>query len=72
MTHQRKDIDRLLKAKDIVKPHGILPICRSTLWNLVRKGVLGPGIRLGRTRCWRMSEITALIARLEANGGKDG
>lgn len=67
MTQQMNDPIRLLRVRDIIKPHGILPVCRSTFYNMVRRGLLSPGILLGaRTRVWRESEIIALVDRLEA------
>ena len=61
MTHKINELDRLLRVRDIIKPNGILPICRSSFYNLIRAGVVPPGIRLGRTRLWKQSEIANLI-----------
>lgn len=72
MTQNINESLRLLRVQQIVKPHGMLPICRSTFYSLLNKGLLGPGIRLGaRTRVWRVSEITDLISRLEGKVGGD-
>lgn len=67
------DADRVLRVNDLVKPHGILPVCRSTFLNWAREGRISPGIRLGpRTRVWKESEIKGLIDRLEAEEGHNG
>lgn len=64
---------RLLRVRQIVKPDGMLPICRSTFYQMVAKRIISPGIRLGtRTRVWRESEIMGLIDRLEAEEGHNG
>jgi predicted DNA-binding transcriptional regulator AlpA len=60
------NVDRILRVKDLVRPHGILPVCRSTFLNWARNGRISPGIRLGpRTRVWKESEIRRLIDSLE-------
>lgn len=64
---------RLLRTRQIVKPDGILPICRSTFYHWIKSGIVSPGIRLGpRTRVWKESEITGLIDRLEAKETHNG
>lgn len=68
-----EDADRILRVNDLIKPHGILPICRSTFLNWARDGRISPGIRLGpRTRVWKESEIRGLIDRLEAKERDNG
>lgn len=70
MTLKINETLRLLRVREIVKPEGMLPICRSTFYQMVNKRLVSPGIQLGaRTRVWREAEIIALIDRLEANGG---
>lgn len=72
-TKKAADDDRVLRVNDLVKPHGILPVCRSTFLNWAREGRISPGIRLGpRTRVWKVSEIRGLIDRLEAKEGNNG
>jgi len=70
MTKHPEECTRLLRVRQIVKPDGMLPICRSTFYHMVAKRLISPGIRLGpRTRVWKESEITGLIDRLEAEEG---
>lgn len=71
MTAENYENIRLLRVRQIVKPDGLLPICRSSFYNLVRKGTLSPGIRFGRSRFWRASEITSLINSLDGKVGGD-
>lgn len=73
MTQAINETLRLLRVRQIVKPDGILPICRSTFYHMVAKRLISPGIRLGpRTRVWKESEIKGLIDRLEAEEGHNG
>jgi len=70
MTQAINETLRLLRVRQIVKPDGMLPICRSTFYQMVNRGLVSEGIRLGaRTRVWKESEITGLIDRLEAEEG---
>ena len=70
MTNKMNESLRLLRVREIVKPGGMLPICRSTFYQMVSKRLVSPGIQLGaRTRVWREAEIISLIDRLEAKGG---
>lgn len=73
MTQEFNEGLRLLRVRQIVRPDGILPVCRSTFYHMVAKGLISPGIRLGpRTRVWRETEIKGLIKRLEAEGARHG
>jgi predicted DNA-binding transcriptional regulator AlpA len=71
----KQEIDkalRLVRVREIIKPNGILPICRSSFYNLVKSGIISPGVRLGpRVRAWRVSEIEALVTALEVTGEAD-
>lgn len=72
MTHEAIQERQLLRVRQIVKPDGMLPICRSSFYNMQKMGLVSQGIRLGaRTRVWRASEIIALIDRLESVGAHD-
>lgn len=72
MTLEINETLRLLRMRQIVKPDGVLPICRSSFYNLIRRGIVSPGIRLGaRTRVWKSSEIVNLINSLEGKAGGD-
>jgi predicted DNA-binding transcriptional regulator AlpA len=73
VTQTNNETHRLLRVRQIVKPDGMLPICRSTFYHLVAKGLISPGILLGpRTRVWKETEIKGLIERLEAEGARHG
>lgn len=72
MTQAINETLRLLRVRQIVKPDGMLPICRSTFYQMVNRGLVSEGIRLGaRTRVWRASEIANLINGLESKAGGD-
>ena len=44
----------------------ILQVTRSTVYNLVRKGILPAGIKLGHSRRWKLSEVKAALANATA------
>lgn len=72
MTQAINETLRLLRVRQIVKPDGMLPIYRSTFYQMVNRGLVSEGIRLGaRTRVWRASEIANLINGLESKAGGD-
>lgn len=63
----RPAIDRLLRAKQIHAPNGILPISRSTFFTYIRTGLIPVGQRLGsRIVVWRQSDILAFVEQQEA------
>lgn len=52
----------LVRLNEIIRPHGPLPISKSSWWNGVRTGRYPPAIRLGpRTTCWDAAKIRALF-----------
>lgn len=65
-------VDRYLRVRQIVKPDGMLPICRSTFLHWVKINRIPPGIKIGRIRVWKESEILGLFERLEAEEARDG
>jgi predicted DNA-binding transcriptional regulator AlpA len=58
---------RLMRVKDIVKPDGLLPICRSTLYLWIKEQKFPPGIKLGeRVIVWDSHVVLAFIASRSA------
>jgi prophage regulatory protein len=54
-----------LRLKQIVAPHGLIPISRSSWWAGVSTGRFPQPVKLGpRTTAWRMDDITALIDQI--------
>ncbi len=53
-----------LRLKQIIKPHGVYPVCRSKWYAGVAGGIYPAPVRLGpRTVAWRVEDIRALIDR---------
>lgn len=60
--------DRLVRLREIIGPHGLLPVSRSTFYALVAAGKIPKACRLSaRTSAWRESDILAYIASMEAD-----
>ncbi len=54
--------DGFVRIRDIVAPHGLLPISRSTWWLGVKSKRYPQPVELGpRITVWRMRDIRALI-----------
>lgn len=54
--------DALLREKQILGPHGPVPVSRSTWWAGVRAGRFPQPVRLGpRTTAWRVGDIRQLL-----------
>ena len=54
--------DGLLRLSAIVKPHGPIPVGKSTWWEGVRSGRFPKPVKLGpRITAWRVEDIRALI-----------
>jgi prophage regulatory protein len=52
----------LLRLKSIIKPHGPIPVSRSTWWAGVKSGRFPAPVKLGpRISAWRCAEIQHLI-----------
>jgi hypothetical protein len=51
-----------LRERQIVRPHGILPISRSCFREYVRQGRIAPGILLSpRVRVWARADVLAFV-----------
>lgn len=44
--------------------HPIIPVSRSTWWDGVRSGRFPRAVHIGRTTCWRASDIRALVEQI--------
>ena len=44
----------------------ILQVTRSTVYNLVRKGILPRGLKIGQSRRWKLSEVKEALANATA------
>ncbi len=54
-----------LRLRQIIAPHGPLPISRSTWWAGVKSGRFPAPVKLGpRTTAWRIEDILRLIREL--------
>lgn len=52
----------LLRLRQIIGPHGLIPVSRSTWWAGVKSGRFPKPVKLGpRTTAWRVEDIRALI-----------
>lgn len=61
-----KSADNFMRGAQIFGPGGYLPISRSTFYDKIKRGELPPPIKLGpRISCWRKSDITAFIEKME-------
>jgi prophage regulatory protein len=62
-----------LRLKQIIAPHGPIPVGRSTWWAGVASGRYPKPIRLGpRITAWRFEDIASLIETLSKAGQNDG
>lgn len=51
-----------LRLRQIVQPHGLLPLSASTWWRLVRSGRVSAGILLSPgCRVWKLSDVLSLV-----------
>jgi prophage regulatory protein len=61
-----------VRLSAIIAPHGPIPVGKSTWWQGVRDGRFPKPLKLGpKTTVWRVEDILALIARLNATQGAD-
>ena len=50
-----------VRLKQIVAPHGPIPVCKSTWWAGVKEGRFPKPVKLGpRVSAWRAEDIRAL------------
>jgi predicted DNA-binding transcriptional regulator AlpA len=58
-----------VRLSAIIAPNGPIPVSKSTWWQGVRDGRFPKPVKLGpKTTAWRVEDILALIARLNAGG----
>jgi prophage regulatory protein len=62
----------LRRLKSIIKPHGPIPVSRSTWWAGVRSGRFPAPVKLGpRITAWRDADIQRLIeSGIESSDGR--
>jgi predicted DNA-binding transcriptional regulator AlpA len=53
-----------VRIREIVRPHGVLPISRSTWWQGIRTGRFPPPCHIGRIAAWRVEDIRELLTRI--------
>lgn len=52
----------LVRLKDILAPHGPIPVCKSTWWAGVKSGRFPKPIKLGpRITVWRAEDIWRIL-----------
>lgn len=55
---------RLLRLRQVLTPHGPIPMSKSAWWQGVREGRLPQPLKLGpKTPVWRSCDIEALVSR---------
>jgi prophage regulatory protein len=56
-----------IRLKDIIAPHGPIPVSKSTWWSGVRSKRYPQPVKLGpKITAWRVEDIRALIERPES------
>ena len=54
-----------VRIRQIISPHGPIPVSRSAWWAGVRRGEYPPPVRSGRrVTAWKVDDIRALVRRL--------
>ncbi|MFG1298002.1 helix-turn-helix transcriptional regulator [Xanthobacter variabilis] len=54
--------EKLLRLSEIIRPHGPIPVARSTWWAGVKSGRFPRPVKLGaRAVAWRASDISQLV-----------
>ncbi|PPD14204.1 MAG: hypothetical protein CTY25_13440 [Methylobacterium sp.] len=57
-------ISGFLRLQSIIKPHGPIPVGKSTWWAGVKDGRFPQPVKLGsRITVWRVEDIRALVAK---------
>lgn len=60
------NVHGFMRLPQIIGPHGLLPISRSSWWYGVKKGIYPSPIKIApRTTVWARRSILALVDRLE-------
>ena len=55
-----------VRLKQLIGPHGPLPISKSTLWEYVRTGRFPAPVKLGpRTTAWSVRAVREYLSRLQ-------
>jgi predicted DNA-binding transcriptional regulator AlpA len=54
----------------IIKPHGPIPVSKSSWWAGIRSGRFPKPMHIGRTAVWRVEDIRDLIKRVTEEGGR--
>jgi prophage regulatory protein len=63
-------ISGFLRLSSIIKPHGPIPVGKSTWWAGVKDGRFPKPVKLGpRITVWRAEDIRSLVANGAANNG---
>jgi predicted DNA-binding transcriptional regulator AlpA len=57
-----------MRLRQIIAPHGPIPVSRSTWYSGVASGAFPKPAKFGRISLWAIEDIDALIARLKQNG----
>jgi prophage regulatory protein len=63
-------ISGFLRLQSIIKPHGPIPVGKSTWWAGVKDGRFPKPVKLGeRITVWRVEDIRALVANGTGRNG---
>lgn len=54
--------DKLMRLPQVLE---VVPVSKSTWWNWCKQGIAPAPVRLGRTTCWRESDVMALMQQRE-------
>jgi len=61
------NLDGFMRLKDIIRPHGPIPVGKSSWWAGIKNGRYPKGYKLGPgTTVWRVQDIRDLIERTAA------
>lgn len=61
-----------LRLKDIIAPHGPIPVSRSQWWKKVREGEYPPGKKISaRITAWPRSDVEALLNKFARENHHD-
>lgn len=67
MVHAGNNLDPLLSIGEVL---AVVGVSRSSVYAMIQRGAFPPGVKVGRARRWRRSEIATWLDTL-GEGGPD-
>lgn len=49
----------------------IVPVCRSTIYNMIKRGDFPAPVKVGRSTFWKSSDVNAFLNRLGGDAGTE-